>query len=159
MSQKKCANLLRAIVIVAAIAAAAVYFALVPSIAVYLRDMYPEFAFAFWPWLIYVTISCVPVYWALFSAWQIFTRIGLDRSFCDENARDMRTIAILAAADGVYFFVGSIAVSILVTGHPAVFLLFTALTIAALILSGVCAALAMLIGKASRLQEENDLTI
>lgn len=159
MSQKNCANLLRAIVIIAAIAASAVYFLLVPSLAVFFRDAYPEFAFAFWPWLCYVLISCIPVYWALFAAWNIFTRIGLDRSFCDENARDMRTISILSAIDGGYFLIGSIAVTLLVTGHPTILLLFAALSLAAFILSGVSAALSLLIRKASRLQEENDLTI
>jgi len=106
-----------------------------------------------------VLISCIPVYWALFAAWNIFTRIGLDRSFCDENARDMRTISILSAIDGGYFLIGSIAVTLLVTGHPTILLLFAALSLAAFILSGVSAALSLLIRKASRLQEENDLTI
>ena len=159
MSQKNCANMLKGIVLLAAAAAAAVYFILAPHIAVDVVRNYPEYGYAFWPRLGYVLLSCIPVFWAFADAWAIFTRIGLDHSFCAENARGMRHIAILAAAESAYLLAGNLALSFFVVNHPGVFLFFTVLAFLALIVCGVCAALSMLIQKASRLQEENDLTI
>lgn len=159
MSQKSCANMLKSILLLAAVAAAAVYFLLAPHIAVKVMQTYPEYAYAFWPWLGYVLLSCVPVFWAFAEAWAIFTRIGHNRSFCPENTASMRRISILAACESVYLLSGNLVLSIFVVNHPGIFLFFMMLAFLALIVCGVCAALSMLIGKASTLQEENDLTI
>ncbi len=159
MSQKNCANMLKAILLLAAAAVAAIYFVLAPHIAVKVVRNYPEYIYAFWPWLGYVLLSCIPVFWAFADAWAIFSRIGLDRSFCPENVRSMRRISILAAAESIYLMAGNIVLSLFVVNHPGIFLFFTVLAFLALIACGVCAALSMLIRKASTLQEENDLTI
>ena len=159
MSQKHCANMLKAFVVLVAVVMAAIYFGLAPYIAVSIVHNYPEYIQAFWPWLGFVLLSAIPVFWALTEAWVIFSRIGLDRSFCMENANSMRRISILAAVESFYLMAGNIALSIFVVNHPSVFLFFTVLAFFALMICGVCAALAMLIRKASTLQEENDLTI
>ena len=159
MSQKSCANILKIIVLIAAAALAVVYFVLAPTVATDTVRNYPEYDFAFWPWLLFVLISSVPVFWALGQAWMIFSRIGLDRSFCRENADSMRLIAVLAAAEGAYLVLGDILLAVFVVTHPGIFLFFLLLALAAFMVCGVCAALSMLIRKASALQEESDLTI
>ena len=159
MSQKNCANILKIIVVLAFIGIAAVYFGVAPKIAFNTAENYPEFAFALWPWLSFVLISCVPVFWALAEAWGIFTRIGNDRSFCRENAVSMRRIAILAAAESAYLLLGDIAMAVFVINHPGIFLFILILAVIAVMVCGVCWALSLLIKKASNLQEENDLTI
>ena len=169
MTQKQCANLLKAVLAAAALGVTFVYFWLAPHVAQnYLRAV-PAYAFAYWPWLGFVLISCVPVYIAFAEIWAIFTRIGLDRSFCPENAESMRFVAILAGAEAAYLLLGFAAMWIwsvhngflqtIIKTHPGVFFIFIFFAFAAAMISAFCAALTMLIRKAIRLQEENDLTI
>jgi hypothetical protein len=169
LTQKQCARLLKAVVILVAAVAGVVYFAAVPWIARRVLQHVPIYEAAYLPWLIYVLASCIPVYWALAEAWTIFTRIGLDRSFCQENARAMRIVAILAAIEAGYMLLGFAGLEIwaaadahlamLLSYHPGFYLIFLFLAFLAAMVSAACGALSMLIRKASRLQEENDLTI
>ncbi|MBQ3879459.1 MAG: DUF2975 domain-containing protein [Oscillospiraceae bacterium] len=169
MSQKQCANLLKVVLIAAAIAVTFVYFYLAPMVAKTFLALVPAYAFAYWPWLGFVLISCIPVYIALVEVWAIFTRIGRDRSFCPENADSMRAVAILAGAEALYLLLGFGGMWIwsmhngflrgLFQTHPGIFFIFVFLAFAAGMVCALCAALTMLIRKANRLQEENDLTI
>ena len=169
MSQKKCAYLLKAVVILVAIVTCVLYFVAVPRLAQRVLQRVPYYAAAYWPWLGYVLASCIPVFWALAEAWTIFTRIGLDRSFCQENANAMRCIAVLAGVEAGYMLLGFVGLEIwawtdanlamLLSYHPSFYLLFLFLAFLASMVCAVCGVLCLLIRKASRLQEENDLTI
>ncbi len=169
MTQKQCARLLKTVVILVAAVVCVLYFIAVPRLAERVLQRVPIYAAAYWPWLIYVLLSCIPVFWALAEAWTIFTRIGRDRSFCPENANAMRVVAILAGIETVYMLLGFVGLRIwawtdahlamLLTYHPGFSLLFLFLAFFAAMISVVCGALTLLIRKASRLQEESDLTI
>jgi len=159
MTQKNLSYWLKAVILVAAMVGAWVYGFFVPEIAGSYRDAYGEYAKFYLPMLIFITGTGVPCFASLVFAWNIASRIGMDNSFCRENAVSMKVIAILALADVIYFRIGLIIFAFLNISSAPMFFLTLFLDIVGLAISVCSAALSHLILKAAMLREENDLTI
>ena len=159
MEQKTLSKWLKLILLGMGICGLAVYFLVVPGFGDSLRSQYPEFAGRYWPWLIFIWVSGIPCYAALVLGWRIAANIGRDASFSMENARFLRSIAVLAALDAAYVFLGNLAMLFLDMSHPGVVLLSLLVVFAGAAVAVAAAALSHLVRKAALLQEENDLTI
>ena len=113
----------------------------------------------------------LPYLFALGHYFRICKNIGDDRSFCPENARRMDAIArLLFIASGLWaaglvlipLLGGGEAVSGYITqafGPIALYVRMALALLATLAVGLVAKMMALLVGRASRLQEENDLTI
>ena len=159
MEQKTLSKWLKLILLGMGICGLAVYLAVVPSFGDSLRSQYPEFAGRYWPWLIFIWVSGIPCYAVLVLGWRIAANIGRDASFSLENARFLRSIAVLAALDAAYVFLGNLAMLFLDMSHPGVVLLSLLVVFAGAAVAVAAGALSHLVQKAALLQEENDLTI
>ena len=159
MEQKTLSKWLKLILLGMGIFGLAVYLAVVPSFGDSLRSQYPEFAGRYWPWLIFIWVSGIPCYAVLVLGWRIAANIGRDASFSLENARFLRSIAVLAALDAAYVFLGNLAMLFLDMSHPGVVLLSLLVVFAGAAVAVAAGALSHLVRKAALLQEENDLTI
>ena len=160
MDQKKLARLLKVMIIGAALCMVLVYAAVVPSLGQQLVvEGGPGYEQFFTPWLIFVSVTALPVLAALVLAWIIAGNIGRGDSFCMQNSKLLKVIAILAAADAAYFFIGNIVMMFLGMNHPGI-VLFS--LVPCFIGAGICviaAALSHYTYKAAQLQEQSDLTI
>lgn len=136
-----------------------IYFAVVPMLGQTILLEYPESGYCFWPWLIFIWCTGIPCAAGLVFAWRMSTNIGDDRSFSVENAKLLRRIAILAAGDAAFFFVGNIVFLCLNMNHPAVVIFSLFVVFAAVAIAVAAAALSHLVMKAALMQAENDLTI
>jgi hypothetical protein len=159
MEQKTLSKWLKLILLGMGICGLAVYLVVVPSFGDSLRSQYPEFAGRYWPWLIFIWVSGIPCYAVLVLGWRIAANIGRDASFSLENARFLRSIAVLAALDAAYVFLGNLAMLFLDMSHPGVVLLSLLVVFAGAAVAVAAGALSHLVRKAALLQEENDLTI
>ena len=159
MEQKTLSKWLKLILLGMGICGLAVYLLVVPSFGESLRSQYPEFAGRYWPWLIFIWVSGIPCYAVLVLGWRIAANIGRDASFSLENARFLRSIAVLAVLDAAYVFLGNLAMLFLDMSHPGVVLLSLLVVFAGAAVAVAAAALSHLVRKAALLQEENDLTI
>ena len=159
MEQKTLSKCLKLILLGMGICGLAVYLVVVPSFGDSLRSQYPEFAGRYWPWLIFIWVSGIPCYAVLVLGWRIAANIGRDASFSLENARFLRSIAVLAALDAAYVFLGNLAMLFLDMSHPGVVLLSLLVVFAVAAVAVAAGALSHLVRKAALLQEENDLTI
>ena len=159
MEQKTLSKWLKLILLGMGICGLAVYLLVVPSFGDSLRSQYPEFADRYWPWLIFIWVSGIPCYAVLVLGWRIAANIGRDASFSLENARFLRSIAVLAVLDAAYVFLGNLAMLFLDMSHPGVVLLSLLVVFAGAAVAVAAAALSHLVRKAALLQEENDLTI
>ena len=159
MQQKTLSKWLKLILLGMGICGLAVYLLVVPSFGESLRSQYPEFAGRYWPWLIFIWVSGIPCYAVLVLGWRIAANIGRDASFSLENARFLRSIAVLAVLDAAYVFLGNLAMLFLDMSHPGVVLLSLLVVFAGAAVAVAAAALSHLVRKAALLQEENDLTI
>ena len=159
MEQKTLSKWLKLILLGMGICGLAVYLMVVPSFGDSLCSQYPEFAGRYWPWLIFIWVSGIPCYAVLVLGWRIAANIGRDASFSLENARFLRSIAVLAALDAAYVFLGNLAMLFLDMSHPGVVLLSLLVVFAGAAVAVAAGALSHLVRKAALLQEENDLTI
>ena len=159
MEQKTLSKWLKLILLGMGICGLAVYLMVVPSFGDSLRSQYPEFAGRYWPWLIFIWVSGIPCYAVLVLGWRIAANIGRDASFSLENARFLRSIAVLAALDAAYVFLGNLAMLFLDMSHPGVVLLSLLVVFAGAAVAVAAGVLSHLVRKAALLQEENDLTI
>ena len=76
-----------------------------------------------------------------------------------DNARLLKWISWLAAADSAYFFIGNIVLLFMNMSHPGVTLMSLIVVFGGVAITIASAALSHLIVKAADLQEESDLTI
>ncbi len=159
MNQRKLANLLKTVIIGAGSCAAAVYLFILPQVGLNIVEKYPEFDYAFWPWLIFLFGTALPVFAALGCAFRVAVEIGRDNSFSKINAKMLKAIAILAAADTSYFFVGNAVLFALSMNFVAIVLLSLLVVFIGFAVTVACGALSHLILKAAEMREENELTI
>lgn len=159
MNQKTLSNCLKAIIIGVALCGLVIYAGILPFWGGDIAAENPEFAYCYWPWLIFLWITAVPCYTALVFAWKIAVNIGADRSFSMENARLLEKISLLAAGDAAFFFLGNIVLLCLNMNHPGIVLLSMLLVFAGVAVTVVSAALSHLVRKAAELQEQSDFTI
>ncbi len=160
MRQKALSNWLKFIIIGVGICGLVVYLLVVPmlgqTVAVAEDGVFDHL---YWPWLVFIWVTALPVYAALAFAWIIAVNIGRDRSFCVENARLLKWISALAAADAAFFFLGNILYLLLGWSHPGVTLLCLLVVFVGVAISVAAAALSHLVMKAAALQEQSELTI
>ena len=159
MEQKNLAKWLKVILAGVGICGLIVYFLIIPAYGKSFAEMNPEFEYCFWPWLIFLWVTAVPCYIALVLGWKIACGIGADRSFTEANAKYLKWISWLAAADAAYFFAGNVVLMFLNMNHPGIVILSLLIVFAGTAIAVAAAALSRLVKKAAALQEQSDLTI
>lgn len=160
IAHKKLAALLRIGLVIAALVCGAIFFWFLPQLGRGIALADPEYAWAFWPCLIFAWLFAVPVFWAMAALWTVFGRIGRGDAFCAENARAMATVSRLAFFDAVLVPAGVITLALLGAGSPGMTVIAMPAGVMVCTLVGVMAmALSRLVADAARLQDESDLTV
>ncbi len=131
----------------------------VPSIGQSIVEAYPEFSGAFVPWLVFLWIAVFPCYAVLALGWRIATNIARDNAFSAANARLLKAIAVLAAVDSVYFFIGNIILLILNMNHPGIVLTSLVVVFIGAAICVASTALSKLTSRAADIEDENRYTI
>ena len=160
MRQKTLSNWLKFIILGVGLCGLVIYLLVVPMLGQTVAVAEDgAFDHLYWPWLVLIWVTALPVYAALAFGWIIAVNIGKDRSFSVENARLLKWISGLAAADAAFFFLGNILYLFLGWSHPGVTLLSLVVVFVGVAISVAAAALSHLVMKAALLQEQEDLTI
>ena len=159
MNQKTLSLWLKLVLAGAAVCLAAVFVWVLPWGEGALMEEHPVFREYGGAWTALLGVCAAVCLAGIAVGWRIAANIGRDRSFCMENARNLGIIAVLAAADGVLFFVGNAVFLACGMSHPALFFRSLLPVFLAAAASVGAAALSHLVQKAAVLQEQNDLTI
>lgn len=159
MKQTSLAKWLKIVLFGVGVCGMVVYALVLPKVGQELIDGREELRGYFWPWLIFLWVSGVPCYAVLVLGWKIAGNIGADRSFSFANAKLLKGIAVLAAGDAAYFFLGNLIFLFLDINHPGVVLFSLLVEFAGVAIAVAAAALSHLVRKAAVLQEQSDLTI
>ena len=159
MSQKAIAGWLKALIIGVTICALIVYVLVVPTIGLAIARKTPGFAPFYVQWLIFISLTALPVFPALFLAWKIAAGIGRDCAFTLDNAKRLKYIAFLAIADGMFFFLGNVVLLLCGMNHPGIAILSLIIVFACIAIAIFAAALSYFVKKAAALQEQSDWTI
>ncbi len=160
MKQKTLAIMLMVVIIGVAICAAIVYAYIVPHFGLELATsgkgvISPKYL----PWLVFTSLTAIPVAIVLIMSFIISVNISRNRSFCMENARLLAIISILAAVGTFYFFAGNVVFVIVKMHNGGFFVLNMLVCFAGFAMSVAAAALSHYARKAAALKEQADLTI
>lgn len=159
MEQKNFSKWLKCILVGVGICGVLVYAIMFPMYGLNLRARYPEFSGRFWPWILFLWVSGIPCFMTLIFGWKIAGNIGKDRSFSEQNARLLKWISNLSAADAGFFFIGNIVLLLLNMSHPGVVIVSFFIVFIGVAVAVTSAVLSHLVKKASVLQEQSDWTI
>ena len=154
MKQKKVSVFLVLAGTLASLGLIFLFFVYAPLLAGECRSMYPDLAHLYWPGLIFLWVIALLYGAAMTEYFRISIRIGQNRSFCRENAKGLKRIALFMAIPGVLWPLPSFVTDI---GPAALLLLLAAM--ASLALGMLAWALSKLLGRAVDMKEENDLTV
>lgn len=159
MKQKELARYLKAILLLATLIGVWLCVFAAPKLGENVVKQYPECRYLLFPFLAFLWVTAIPVYTALWQAWRIVCNIGNDRSFCEENARRLRTIS-WSCGMVVMMYVFAAAV-LLITGwlNSAVLIAILLVLFIGISLAVAAACLSHLVEKAAALKQENDLTV
>lgn len=160
MKQKELAAALKGIILLCLVAGLLVCGLLVPEFGREIAAGNPNYAYLFWPCLLFVWLTCVPVLIVLGLVWQMAGRIGADNSFCNENARALKGICLLACIDIGLYLIAALIGFILFHGLPFFLLVFLFLVLCVgIAIAVVTAALSHIVQKGADMKAEQDLTI
>ena len=159
MKQKELSVWLRVVVVLIGVAVVFLGAVFLPMLGREAAEMNEELSYLFWPCLLYLEATILPVLAALALAWLIFAEIGRDNSFCMANARRLRAISILALVDTLLYILWIIALGLLGALHPGVLIGSVCIVFMGVGFTVGAAALSHLARKAAALKDENDLVI
>lgn len=159
MSQKSLSKWMKIILFIFGLCGIAIFGLVIPVIGSDLKNEYPEFAFAFIPWLVFILIMAIPCYAVLVLGWKIASSIGNDNSFSNANAKRLKYVSVLALVTSIYNFAGNVVFLLLNMNHPGILLASLFITFVGIAISAASAILSYLVRKAAKLQEQSDLTI
>ena len=159
MELKALERWLKVILFGVAICGLVLYFVLFPSLGETFAYNNPEYAFCYWPWLIFLWVSGIPCYAVLVIGWRIATNIGNNKSFSMSNVESFKQISWLAAGDTAYFFIGNLVLLFLNMSHPGIALCSLIVVFIGVSITVAAAVLSRLVKNAADLQEESELTI
>lgn len=159
MEIKKLSKFLKVILTGLFILSLILYIFVIPLIGRTIVEANPEFSNWYLPWLIFLSLTSVPVFMALFYSAKISKNISMDLAFTEENSKYLKYISKLALIDSIIFFIGNIVMLLLNMNHPSVFILSFWVSFLGLSLYVIFSILSYFVSKYTDLQSENDLTI
>lgn len=119
----------------------------------------PEIAFCYWPWFGLIWVTAVPLYAILVHGWFIAQEIKKDHSFSKKNARLLKRISQLAAADSAVFFAGNILYWFLGMNHPGMLIPSLIAIFIGIAVAVTASVLSKLFSQASEMQKNSALPV
>lgn len=161
MSKKVISYLLKLVAILVFLLLLFVGLYIVPAYMRFFQRYIPTLSPVFSGVWLYINLSFVPVYICLVLAWQVFTTIQQDSTFCMANAKRLKTASWLALVGIGMVVAFYLFMQAYYAWAVSRFFLLTALCIlfigfAAFI---VCFALSKLVAQAAELKQEVELTV
>lgn len=158
MEQRKLALWLKLVIGGCALCGILLFVYALPVWLMTLTENYPRFHN--WWWTALLWVLAVPCYVVLGMGLAIANDVDRGRSFTARNARRLQRIATLAVADAAVLFLGNVALCLIDRQTPFVLPLASGVVCFVGVAIAVAAAcVSHLVLKASRIQEENELTI
>lgn len=159
MKQNEFAKWLKFITITTGIIGLFFCFLIVPGLGRHIASANPEFSYMFMPSLMFIWITAIPFYLALWKAWRICCEISKDHSFSEKNAKALKYISRLALVEYILYLFAMVVLLFLNLLHPSILLISLFIIFVGISVGIVSAVLSHLVQKANDIKQENDLTI
>lgn len=134
---------------------------LVPEIAGFAADLYPEFTMI--RYLVYADLyaTAIPYYWALYQAFRLLGYIDRNKAFSELSVRALKNIKLCAVAIGGLYTAGLPLFYLMAERDdaPGIILIGLVMIFAAMVVAVFAAVLQMLLQEAIDIKSEHDLTV
>ncbi|HWJ76503.1 MAG TPA: DUF2975 domain-containing protein [Niallia sp.] len=134
---------------------------LVPNIAAFAEELYPEMAFI--KYFVYLDFyaAAVPFYFALYQAFKLLSYIDKDLAFSELSVRALKKIKGCAISISAIFVIGMPLFYLVAERDdaPGIILIGLLLIFASMVIAVFAAVLQRLLQEAINIKSENDLTV
>ncbi|WP_285399739.1 DUF2975 domain-containing protein [Lysinibacillus sp. fls2-241-R2A-57] len=111
------------------------------------------------PFVAFIWITGIPYFFALCIGWSICSDINVGNDFTLKNANRLKFITVLAMTEGVLYVIALLYVFISGNYNTNLLMILLLILFFAVVISVFTSLLSYLMGKASELKEDNELTV
>lgn len=152
---------LKIAVILIGIPVLALYIFLVPEIASFAAELYPDFAYM--KHLVFVDFyaTAIPFYFALYQAFKLLSYIDKNKAFSELSVKALKNIKYCAITISSLFVLGMPLFYIMaeIDDAPGIILIGMVMIFASMVIAVFAAVLQRLLQEAIHIKSENDLTV
>lgn len=159
MEKKDTGRWLKVIIMMAWIISIILAAVLAPLLGKELVSTNPELEFLFWPSLIFIWITAIPLFVSLYMFYLISKEIIKDNPFYIKNSERLTIVSRLALLEAGMYLFALIVLIMLGEFHISLLLIIIIVMFIGLAMAVITAILAHLVDKARRIEIENELTI
>ncbi|MCY8515106.1 DUF2975 domain-containing protein [Bacillus atrophaeus] len=134
---------------------------LVPEIANFAAELYPDIAYIKYLVLINLYASAIPFYFALYQAFKLLSYIDKNRAFSELSVRALKNIKYCAITISILFVAGMPLFYLMAEKDdaPGIILIGLVVIFASMVIAVFAAVLQKLLKEAIDIKSENDLTV
>lgn len=122
-------------------------------------ETFPEFAYLRYPVLIWMLVTTLPFYYALFQAFDLLKLIEHQLAFSTKAVFRLRRISLCGLSISASYFLLGVVLSVLKANHPGILIAFFALIFTSSTIAFFANLLKLLLEEALEYKAEVDLTV
>lgn len=132
---------------------------LLPWLANYTAEMYPEFSFLKFPVLVGLYLTAIPFFFALFQALRLLKQIEMNNIFSVLSVKALKQIKLSAITISILYGIGCIYMVTQSALHPSIAIIGFIIIFASLVVAVFAAVIEKLLKRAVDFKSENELTV
>ncbi|MGG0943469.1 DUF2975 domain-containing protein [Bacillus subtilis] len=134
---------------------------LVPKIANYSAELFPNIAYIKYLVFIYLYVTAIPFYLALYQAFKLLSYIDKNKAFSGLSVRALKNIKYCAVTISIFYAAGMPVFYLMaeIDDAPGIIVIGLVIIFASMVIAVFAAVLQKLLKEAIDIKSENDLTV
>lgn len=134
---------------------------LVPKIANYSVELFPNIAYIKYLVFIYLYVTAIPFYFALYQAFKLLSYIDKNKAFSGLSVRALKNIKYCAVTISIFYAAGMPVFYLMaeIDDAPGIIVIGLVIIFASMVIAVFAAVLQKLLKEAIDIKSENDLTV
>ncbi|BET54952.1 DUF2975 domain-containing protein [Bacillus subtilis] len=134
---------------------------LVPKVANYSAELFPNIAYIKYLVFIYLYVTAIPFYFALYQAFKLLSYIDKNKAFSGLSVRALKNIKYCAVTISIFYAAGMPVFYLIaeIDDAPGIIVIGLVIIFASMVIAVFAAVLQKLLKEAIDIKSENDLTV
>ncbi|TAH83232.1 DUF2975 domain-containing protein [Bacillus subtilis] len=134
---------------------------LVPKIANYSAELFPNIAYIKYLVFIYLYVTAIPFYFALYQAFKLLSYIDKNKAFSGLSVKALKNIKYCAVTISIFYAAGMPVFYLMaeIDDAPGIIVIGLIIIFASMVIAVFAAVLQKLLKEAIDIKSENDLTV
>lgn len=134
---------------------------LVPKVANYSAELFPNIAYIKYLVFIYLYVTAIPFYFALYQAFKLLSYIDKNKAFSGLSVRALKNIKYCAVTISIFYAAGMPVFYLMaeIDDAPGIIVIGLVIIFASMVIAAFAAVLQKLLKEAIDIKSENDLTV